>query len=379
MKNKILFVNPNYHSTFFQAEQLNATGWLASIFVNLSYPSKLLFSRKKVYGLKKIDSNFFLIKIANSIIQTFELLYIGSKHDYIVYYGNPPALTILNPIFKFIPNFAFELFFFKTFLKKKIIYDPSGCREEMLKQDFLNFDQNVCNNCGFFEKCDDTKNKRQFSLIKKYSDLNIGYGFINTQHYKNTHFKYKSTDLNLWSPEILIPKEYKLPKAKGIRILHSNFLKQSGRDHNYKNIKGSPFIIAAIEKLQEEGFQIEKIIIENVPSNKMRFYQAQADIVVDQLIYGHWGSTAVECMALGKPVVCYLDKRWKENFMDNFPEYKSLPIIEADTSTIYKILKELILDKGMRENIGIASREFVEAHYNPKTNAKILQEQLLKL
>ena len=54
----------------------------------------------------------------------------------------------------------------------------------------------------------------------------------------------------------------------------------------------------------------------------MRFYQAQADIVVDQLIYGHWGSTAVECMALGKPVVCYLDKRWKENFMDNYPEYK---------------------------------------------------------
>ena len=53
MKNKILFVNPNYHSTFFQAEQLNATGWLASIFVDLSYPSKLLFSRKKVYGLKK--------------------------------------------------------------------------------------------------------------------------------------------------------------------------------------------------------------------------------------------------------------------------------------------------------------------------------------
>ena len=33
----------------------------------------------------------------------------------------------------------------------------------------------------------------------------------------------------------------------------------------------------------------------------------------------------------------------------------------------------------MREKAGIASRKFVEAHYNPKTNAKILQEQLLKL
>ena len=379
MKNKILFVSPDFHSTFFQAKELKALGWKASIYVTFSYPRKLLFTDKNVYGLKKIKSNFFLIKIVNILIQTLELLYIGSKHDYIIYYGYPSGLTTLNSVFKFIPNFSFEFFSFKTLFKKKIIFQPSGCREEMLKQDFLNFDQNVCTNCGFFEKCNDEKNKNQFSLIKKYSDLNISFGFFNTPHYKNTHFKYKSIDLNLWSSVIKIPEEYLLPKAKGIRILHSNFLKQSGRDYNNKNIKGSPFIIAAIEKLQREGFEIEKMIIENVPSNKMRFYQAQADIVVDQLIYGHWGSTAVECMALGKPVICYLNKKWKENFIKNYPEYDSLPIIEADTSNIYSVLKKLILDKEMRDNAGIASRKFVEAHYNPKTNAKILQEQLLKL
>ena len=379
MKNKILFVNPDFHSTFFQAEEINNLGWKASIFVGLSYPSKLLFSNKNIYGLKKIESSFFLIKIVNILIHVFELLYIGSKHDYIIYYGKPPALTMLHPVFKFIPDFAFELFYFKTLLKKKIIFQPSGCREEMLKKDFLNFDQNVCSNCGFFESCDDTENRRHFSLIEKYSDLNVSFGFFNSPHYKSTHFKYKSIDLNLWSSEIIIPEEYKLPKAKGIRILHSNFLKQSGRDGNGKNIKGSPYVIAAIEKLQEEGFEIEKMIIENVPSNKMKFYQAQADIVVDQLIYGHWGSTAVECMALGKPVICYLNKRWKENFMENYPEYKRLPIIEADTSSIYNALKELIQDKEMREKAGVASRKFVEAQYSPKTNAKILQKQLLQL
>jgi glycosyltransferase involved in cell wall biosynthesis len=379
MKNKILFVNPDFHSTFFQAEGINALGWEASIFVGLSYPSKLLYTKKNVYGLKKIESNFFLIKTFNILFNILELLYIGSKNDYIIYYGNPPELTILNPVFKFIPNFAFELFYFKTLLKKKIIFQPSGCKEEMLKKDFLNFDQNICSNCGFFERCDDRINKRHFSLIEKYSDLNISFGFFNTSYYKNTHFKYKSIDLNLWSSVIKIPEEYLLPKVKGIRILHSSFLKQSGRDHNNKNIKGTPFIIAAIEKLQREGFEIEKMIIENIPINKMRFYQAQADIVVDQLIYGHWGSTAVECMALGKPVICHLNKRWKENFMTNYPEYNSLPIIEADTSSIYKVLKELIQDKERRENAGIASRKFVEAHYSPKTNAKILQEQLLQL
>ena len=379
MKNRILFINPDFHSTFFQAEQINAMGWVASIFVGLSYPSDLLFKESGVFGLKKIKSNFYLFKIVNSLIHIFELLYLGSKHDYIIYYGKPPALTMLYPVFKLIPNFDFELFYFKKLLKKKIIFQPSGCREEMLKQDLLNHDQNICSNCGFFERCDDIVNRRHFSLIKKYSDLNISFGFFDTTQYKNTHFKYKSIDLNLWSSEIVIPEKYKLPKAKGIRILHSNFLKRSGRDGNGKNIKGSPYIIAAIERLQAEGFEIEKMIIENVPSNKMRFFQAQADIVVDQLIYGHWGSTAVECMALGKPVICYLNKRWKENFMKNYPEYDTIPIIEANTSNIYSVLKNIILDKEMRDKAGIASRKFVEAHYNPKTNAKILQKQLLKL
>ena len=37
----------------------------------------------------------------------------------------------------------------------------------------------------------------------------------------------------------------------------------------------------------------------------MRYYQVQADIIVEQLIYGWWGSTAIEGM-LGKPVTVIL-------------------------------------------------------------------------
>ena len=61
MKNKILFVSPDFHSTFFQAKELKALGWKASIYVTFSYPRKLLFTDKNVYGLKKIKSNFCII------------------------------------------------------------------------------------------------------------------------------------------------------------------------------------------------------------------------------------------------------------------------------------------------------------------------------
>ena len=80
----------------------------------------------------------------------------------------------------------------------------------------------------------------------------------------------------------------------------------------------------------------------------MLYYQLQADIVVEQLIYGWWGSTGIETMALGKPVVCYLRSEWKENFLNHFKEYSSLPIVEADTSTIYEVLKKLTIDDDYR-------------------------------
>ena len=87
-----------------------------------------------------------------------------------------------------------------------------------------------------------------------------------------------------------------------------------GREQNNKNIKGSPFIKLAIDRLIKEGHEIEYLFLNDIDSNKMRYYQTQADIIVEQLIYGWWGSSGIETMALGKPVICYLRDEWKNNF-----------------------------------------------------------------
>jgi glycosyltransferase involved in cell wall biosynthesis len=172
--------------------------------------------------------------------------------------------------------------------------------------------------------------------------------------------------------------KFRLSKTKKLRILHSNFLKNSGRDYKNRNIKGTPHILAAMERLVREGHPVEYLNIENVDSKNMRFYQAQADIVVDQLIFGSWGSTCVECLALGKPVVCYLRPSVKDFFLKSFPEYDSLPIVEADTSSIYEVLRNLVIDSKFRQQKEIESRKFAEFHFNPKRNtsslAKLLNE-----
>ena len=75
-----------------------------------------------------------------------------------------------------------------------------------------------------------------------------------------------------------------MPKSSTFKILHSTSLEN--RNSNGKNIKGSGYIERAVEQLISEGFNCELMRITDVNSSDMRFFQAQADLIIDQLIYG---------------------------------------------------------------------------------------------
>jgi glycosyltransferase involved in cell wall biosynthesis len=184
-------------------------------------------------------------------------------------------------------------------------------------------------------------------------------------------------DLDVYRPDIEVPREFKLPPSQNLRVLHSFYNK--GRLNEGKNIKGSPHLLAAIDRLKFEGYLVEYYYLTDVPLVEMRYYQVQADIVVDQLIYGWWGSTAIEAMALGKPVICYLTPSWKRLFLERFPEYKSLPIVEANIKNIYDVLKRLVVDKEYRNQKGKEARLFAERHFDVKKNAYELEKLFLKL
>jgi hypothetical protein len=95
-----------------------------------------------------------------------------------------------------------------------------------------------------------------------------------------------------------------------------------------------------INFMRSEGYNCELMNISNIQSKNMKYFQAQADLIIDQLIYGHWGSTSLECIALGKPVICYFNKEWKNNYINNF-SIESWPVIEANTISIYSVIKGL--------------------------------------
>jgi len=378
MRQSVLFVNPDYHCSFLLRRELRRMGWRANIFVPESYPAKLLYEHEDLIRMpgKNLAGAGWIRQKWQAAAKFVWLTKLLMQHKYLVFYGGLEALPIyFEGRKKDAPPISLALEMAKI-LGNKIIQIPSGCRELETKEIFSKLDDgNVCNNCGWgAEVCNDERNVARFDLVRKYADMVVGYGEMNSTQLNVTHFKYKCVDLALWKPGLEIPEEHRLPPTKNLRILHS-FLGK-GREKGGKNIKGTPYILKAIQRLANEGHAVEHMFLENMDSRVMRYYQAQADIAVEQLIYGWWGSTGIETMALGKPVVCYLRPSWKEFFLRQYPEYSRLPIVGATTQSIYEVLKKLVIDREYREQKARESRAFAVQHFDLQKNVIEFAKQL---
>jgi glycosyltransferase involved in cell wall biosynthesis len=84
----------------------------------------------------------------------------------------------------------------------------------------------------------------------------------------------------------------------------------------------------------------------------------EADIVVDQLNAGWYGLFAIECMALGKPVVTFLHE---EAVTRTEKELGArVPIVNATRDTLRAQLEPLVASAAERRRIGAESRAYVE-------------------
>lgn len=379
-KKSILFINPSYHNSFLLRDELRKMGWKADIVKGSQFPELLLYQNDCINDPTQAVETTSWNKIRAYFTKFIFFINTILRYRYFVVYGSPV-------VYPFIPyviakrfkkwRFSEDLALLKLF-RCKIIYELSGCKEEALQADVRKEYPQLCGNCGYASGvCDDEKNGYSLDVRNRYGSFTIASTPMPTQRTNMEFIKYKCVDLDLWHPNLAIPDEFKLPPTSNLRIMHSFFDKN--RLNNGKNIKGSPFIVEAINRLKEEGYPVEYYFVNSVPSKYMRYYQAQADIIVEQLIYGWWGSSGMETMALGKPVVCYLHPMWKQRFLERYPEYQELPIVEATVRSIYDVLKRLVEDPKYRKERGEASRVFAMQHFDFKRNAEELSKRLLNL
>jgi glycosyltransferase involved in cell wall biosynthesis len=117
--------------------------------------------------------------------------------------------------------------------------------------------------------------------------------------------------------------------------------------------KGTEHVIAACE-----GLDVDLQIVEGLHHDDAFALYRDADIVVDQLNAGWYGLFAIECMALGKPVVAFLHEEAVRRTEKAFGA--EVPIVSATAGTLRERLRPLVADAGERRRIGAASRAYVE-------------------
>ncbi|MDE1763992.1 MAG: glycosyltransferase [Thaumarchaeota archaeon] len=90
------------------------------------------------------------------------------------------------------------------------------------------------------------------------------------------------------------------PKTEKIRV---------GHFPTDPKMKGSHLVTEAISILRKKGYQIE-YVSDRVPHDKMPEYLSSLDMLCDSFKLGIYGQIAIESLAVGTPVVCYVEDRY---------------------------------------------------------------------
>lgn len=172
---------------------------------------------------------------------------------------------------------------------------------------------------------------------------------------------YAHIDLNQWA----VVHGAETEKYRAPVVLHAP---------SHRGVKGTRHVLEAVEKLKKDGLALELVLVEGMSNAEAKKHYERADILVDQLLAGWYGGLAVELMALGKPVICYI----RDEDLGYIPaEMRAdLPVINASPESIYEVLKFWITaGRSELSQRGAQGRQYVEKWHDPLRIAQFMKTE----
>ncbi|MBI1731080.1 glycosyltransferase [Candidatus Acetothermia bacterium] len=173
-------------------------------------------------------------------------------------------------------------------------------------------------------------------------------------------------ELQTYAPEsLIVPRALDLRQWEYLGAGQNKIIKIVHAPSN-RGIKGTDFILQAIERLKNEGLDFEFSLIENRSHEEATNLYREADIIIDQVRIGTFAMVTTEAMALGKAVVVF--------YRDDLKHYlpTPLPVANANPENLYLVLKDLIQDREKIRALGLLGRKYVEEHHDVKHLSEIL-------
>ena len=208
-------------------------------------------------------------------------------------------------------------------------------------------DWNFCRDCddpGRYCICDDDRAASTMLYIGRHIARFVAMGDMLTYVPDPVHLSYWPIDMDK------IPAVRQPPSAEGaLKILHAP---------NHTHFKGTRYLERAVEELSKDGIRIDLVKISNVSNKTVMEKMGEADLVVDQLIGGAFGYTALEAMALGKPVITYVRTK------DLVVGFDECPLLSATPDDIKDVLAWCSTNREKLHRIGEQGRVYVEKYHS---------------
>lgn len=362
-KGRVLYVGQSYYHCWYLSRELRKLGWKADV---LNWDPT---ERNTIYYHGE-DFHFHYRGLGD-LFRQFSFFFESIFSYDIFHFSNAHCMRFgryIHYLFAKLFSEYSEIRFLKK-LGKKIVYSNNGCLDGVSQSSFDSWGtEPVCSICFWRdmpEVCSDKKNLAWGKIRNELADYQVTIGGNRKDYNDDPRVhdvpEFYCLDHNFWKPDLLIPTNYRLPFSEDtVKIYHSvgNFEMRTNVKNDV-NIKCTHIYLDLIKRLKSEGHKVELIFLHNISNKEIRYYQVQADIVVDMLTYGWFGANVRETMMLGKPCVCFLRPEWLQSMRKEMPEYVDcLPIVNATMETIYDVLKDLIEHPEKRKEIGRRSREF---------------------
>jgi glycosyltransferase involved in cell wall biosynthesis len=140
-----------------------------------------------------------------------------------------------------------------------------------------------------------------------------------------------------------------------VRIMHAP---------NHRGVKGTEFIVEAVEQLKREGLKAELVLLEKVPNDRVRELMQEVDILADQCIMIGYALNSMEGMASGLPVLANLSSEFYTRPFRRYGSLDECPIVSTTPENVLANLRILVSRPELREELGRAGRLYAEKYHS---------------
>jgi len=191
----------------------------------------------------------------------------------------------------------------------------------------------------------------------KYADLVLS-GFMSNNgvpRWDITIFQYVQINTDEWHEK----RSYSLFDGKNgaVKVLHTP---------NHRGVKGTEFLIHAVDELKKEGLEIDLLLVENVQNSKVKELMQEVDILAEQFIGTNYALSGIEGMASGLPVMSNLEDESLVRVFRRYSFLEECPILSTSPETLKDNLRLLVTNPELRRELGELGRKYTVKYHSYK-------------